>query len=134
MGRPLSTRPTDAEFEILCCFWRRGTATIRDIHDDLLKKRKVAYTSVATIVRIMVEKGYMEIVDPRRPQRFKTVLDESETRRAITDEWANRMCGGSIAEIVRHAIAGRRLSKQEREEIKALIQQAGRGAGLTAYA
>lgn len=132
MGRPLSTRPTDAEFEILCAFWQRGSATVRDIHDDLLKKRRVAYTSIATIVRIMEEKGYVDIVDARRPQKFRVLLEESETRKQVTDAWADRMCGGSIAEMLRHAISGRRLSKVEREEIKGLIQKAGRGSIPTA--
>jgi predicted transcriptional regulator len=70
MGRPKATAPTTAEMRCLVELWKKDnhTGTVRDIHDATPKH---AYTSIATIVRIMVEKDYVEIFDKRRPQRFR---------------------------------------------------------------
>jgi predicted transcriptional regulator len=62
---------------VLKSLWRRKTATVRDICDDYRAAgRKTAYTSIATFVRIMVTKGYVEIVDARRPQKFRATADQ----------------------------------------------------------
>lgn len=121
MGRPKSTRPTDAELEILRFLWQRGVATVRDIQDDLIRTKKIAYTSIATIMRIMVEKNMVEIVDERRPQKFKAIVTETDARKRVTDDWLSRMFNGSIADLVRHALTGRKLPKKEIEELKKLI-------------
>lgn len=124
MGRPKSNRPTDAEIEILRVLWQRGTATVRDISDDLTRTKKIAYTSIATIVRIMVEKNMVEIVDARRPQKFRAVINEKDARKSITDEWLSRMFGGSITSLVRHALTGRKCSAKEIAELKKIIDEA----------
>ncbi len=124
MGRPRSNRPTDAELEILRVLWQRGTATVRDISDDLTKTKKIAYTSIATIVRIMVEKDMVEIVDERRPQRFKPTISEKDARKSVTDEWLSRMFNGSIANLFRHALTGRKCSPKEIAELKKIIDEA----------
>jgi predicted transcriptional regulator len=124
MGRPKSTRPTDAELEILRHLWARGEATVRDISDDMLKTKKVAYTSIATIMRIMVEKEYVEITDERRPQKFRAVITETAARKGVTDEWLTRMFGGSVANLVRHALTGRKLPKSEIAELRKIIDAA----------
>lgn len=129
MGRPRSTRPTDAEFEILHHLWERDTATVRDIEDDLKPRRKVAYTSIATIMRIMVEKKLVEIVDERRPQRFRAVIGETEARKQVTDEWLSRQFDGSITQLVRHALANRRLTRTDVQELKQIIESAGTTSG-----
>lgn len=124
MGRPASKRPTDAELEILQVLWDSKTATVRDIADVLTKRKRVAYTSIATIVRIMVDKEYVEIVDARRPQKFRPVISETEARKSVTDEWLERMFEGSLSNLVRHALTGRRLTKEERKELRSMLTKA----------
>ena len=124
MGRPRSNRPTDAEIELLRVLWLRGTATVRDVSDDLTKTKKIAYTSIATIMRIMVEKKMVEIVDERRPQKFKPIISEREARKSVTDEWLSRRFNGSILNLIRHAMTGRKCSAKEISEMKKLIDEA----------
>lgn len=127
MGRPKSIGPTEAEMEILHVLWLRGTATVRDVCDDLSKKKKIAYTSIATLVRIMVDKEMVEIVDHNRPQRFKPIIKEVEARKTMTDEWLSRLFGGSILNLVRHALTGRKVSASEISELKKLIDESKSG-------
>lgn len=124
MGSPASPRPTDAELEILKVLWPRGTATVRDIQDDLTKSKKIAYSSIATTMRVLVEKEMVEIVDLRRPQKCRATITEIQARKAVTDAWLARMFGGSLIELLRSVLIGRRLEKKEIDELTKLIESA----------
>lgn len=97
MGRPKSTFSTPAELEILTSLTRRGVATVRDIQDDFrAANRNVAYTSIATIIRIMVQKKDVSIVDQRRPQKFKALTNLDEQREAQLRDVIARCFGGDV--------------------------------------
>ena len=59
MARPKSNpdpsrrRPTDAECNILSIIWDRGTATVREVYEDLSQRQEVGYTTVLKFMQIM---------------------------------------------------------------------------------
>jgi BlaI family transcriptional regulator, penicillinase repressor len=60
MARPPAKELTERELEIMHIFWRHGELTAAAVRDHLAQQgRELAYTSVATLVRILVDKGYM---------------------------------------------------------------------------
>ncbi len=59
MVRPTSKHPTVLELEILKILWRAQPLTGRQLRDALAEFRELAYTSVMTILGIMVDKGYV---------------------------------------------------------------------------
>lgn len=121
MPRPRTVGPTPAEMEILQVLWERGPSTVRDVVDVLEKRKKVAYTSVATIMRIADQKGFVRIIDAKRPQRFEAVLSQSKAQRVMTDEWLKRMFNNSVVDLVAHALVGRKLKRSDVEELQKLI-------------
>ena len=40
--------------------WERESTTVRDVYETLLARRKVAYTTVMTIMKIMEAKKYLK--------------------------------------------------------------------------
>ena len=62
MARPASDQPTDRELEILKILWREGTTRLSVICDHLRSDRQIATTTVATLLKIMREKGYVKRV------------------------------------------------------------------------
>lgn len=110
---------------ILRSLWARKVATVRDIHDDYVAADStIAYTSIATIVRVMVDKGLAEIVDARRPQKFRALITQEDASKQVTDAWLEQMFDGSLANLFRHALTGRKVSAKEREELQALLKAA----------
>ncbi len=49
-------RPTDAELEILTVLWSLGPSTVRDVYEELLKRKDAQYTTVLKFMQIMTEK------------------------------------------------------------------------------
>jgi predicted transcriptional regulator len=58
MARRASTHPTDGELEILRVLWDYGNASLGEICDALRRERDVATTTVATMLRVMLDKGW----------------------------------------------------------------------------
>ena len=64
--RPKSPTLTEQELEIMKIVWARDVATVRDVYEALLERRKIAYTTVMTMMKILEQKKYLT-QDPGRP-------------------------------------------------------------------
>ncbi len=51
---------TDLESEIMEIVWKAGSASVRDVLLDVKKKRKIAYTTVMTVMSRLYEKGVLK--------------------------------------------------------------------------
>ena len=58
--RRKSTTLTELELEIMNVVWDLETVTVRDVYETLLKRRKVAYTTVMTMMKILEQKNYLK--------------------------------------------------------------------------
>ena len=51
--KPKKTVLTDQELEIMKIVWVHGSATVRAVYEELLRRRKIAYTTVMTMMGIL---------------------------------------------------------------------------------
>ena len=117
MARPASKHPTELELAILKILWQGGPLPVRDVRDRLA--RKLAITSVTTIMNIMVEKGYLA-KDKTGPSFVyePTVTERSTTQRMLKD-LVKRAFDGSAAVAMVNLLES---SDLDLEEIKRLRQ------------
>src|SRR4030067_2357687 len=66
MPRPRSDHPTPGELEVLQVLWRQGPCTVRRVLDALNETRPRAYTSVMSLLNVMVDKGLLRRVPQGR--------------------------------------------------------------------
>ena len=52
---------TEQELELMKIIWQRDSVTVRDVYEVLLEHRKIAYTTVMTMMGILQEKGYATV-------------------------------------------------------------------------
>ncbi len=53
-------KPTDSELEILRVIWQHGPSSVRQVNDELSKKKQVGYTTTLKLMQIMTEKNLLE--------------------------------------------------------------------------
>ena len=82
--KPTKTVPTPQELEILKVIWQRGHATVREVYNDLSKNRKIAYTTVLTMMGILEHKGHLKKTAGERAYVFTHVQPQA----AVMDEAA----------------------------------------------
>ena len=126
---PVTPRPTDAELAILRVLWRRGASTVRQVHDALSGDRPTAYTTALKMLQIMTEKGLVRRDDSDRTHVYQARLSEEQTQRQLVRDLLERAFGGSSTKLVMQALAARRTTPEELQQIRQLIDSRDGGEG-----
>ena len=103
--------------------WRKRHATVRDVYETLLERRKIAYTTVMTMMRVLERKGYVKATRVDRADVYRPTRPESQVLRSMVREFVDRVFGGSTQPLLAHLIEDRKLSSREIEEIERLIRE-----------
>jgi BlaI family penicillinase repressor len=121
---PHSTqKPTTSELEILQVLWTRGPSTVREVHEILSEKREMGYTNVLKLMQIMTEKGLVRRNETQRAHVYEVCQPAEKTKRNLAADVMERVFDNSASELMMHALAGRRASKEEIAELRRLINE-----------
>ena len=119
--RPPSKTLTDQELEIMKIVWERQSTTVRDVYEALLEHRRVAYTTVMTMMKILEQKGYLNRKQVERAYVYRPAQPKSRVIRGMVREFVNRVFNGSAEPLLVHLIEDRCLTPDEIEEIRRLM-------------
>jgi predicted transcriptional regulator len=122
--RPKSRTLTGQELEIMKIVWRLQNATVRDVYEALREWRKIAYTTVMTMMNILEEKKYLKKQAKDRAYVYQATRPRSEVIKAMVHEFVDRVFNGSAEPLLVQLIKDRRLSKKELEKIARTIEEA----------
>ena len=116
-------KPTASELEILRVLWTRGPSTVREVHDSLQEKRAMGYTSVLKFLQIMTAKGTVRRNETQRAHGYEACLPAEQTKRQLAGDMLQRVFEGSASQLMMHALAGRRASREEIDELRRLLDE-----------
>jgi len=116
-------RPTASELEILRVLWMRGPSTVREVHDSLNEKRAMGYTSVLKFLQIMTAKGTVRRNETQRAHVYEACLPAEQTKRQFAGDMLQRVFEGSASQLMMHALAGRKASREEIGELRRLLDE-----------
>lgn len=117
--RPL---PTAAELDILAILWRRGPATVRDIHETLCKDS--GYTTTQKQMQLMIGKGLLIRTERFGVHVYEAGIPKEETQKQILGDLLNRAFEGSALDLVMRAVAAKPASSGELTKIRDMIEAA----------
>jgi predicted transcriptional regulator len=124
MARPPAKELTLRELEIMHYFWQHGEATIADVRDGMAAAGlDRAYTTVATLVRILVEKGTLEQLNDDRPFRFRAVRSHDEVAGRLLDDLVTRVFQGSREDLLMRLFDEKRLTAAERALLQKILKE-----------
>ena len=115
--------PTPSELEILQVLWSRGPSTVREVHEIVSATKQLGYTSVLKLMQIMTAKGTVRRDEQQRAHVYEAVQPAEKTKRQLAADVLQRVFDGSASELMMHALAGRRGSKEEVQELRHLLDE-----------
>jgi len=121
--RPKSATLTEQELEIMKIVWQRERATVRDVYEELLERRKIAYTTVMTMMKILAHKKYLRKSQEDRAYVYQPTKPKNQVIKGMVREFVNRVFNGSAEPLLVHLIEDRRLSGKDLEEISRMIRE-----------
>jgi predicted transcriptional regulator len=115
---------TDAELAILQILWGRGTATIRQLTDELYPDGSTSqYATVQKLLERLEAKGCVHRERRATAHVFAADIERGELIDRRLEEVAAKLCGGSLTPLLTHLVRAKALSTQERQELRQLIDQ-----------
>jgi BlaI family transcriptional regulator, penicillinase repressor len=116
-------KPTAAELEILRVLWSRGPSTVREVHESLKEKKSLGYTSVLKFLQIMTTKGTVRRNETHRAHVYEACLPAEQTKRQLAGDMLQRVFEGSASQLMMHALAGRKASQEEIQELRRILDE-----------
>ena len=103
--------------------WLTGEATVRNVYDVLREHRKIAYTSVMTMMRVLEGKGHLTRRAEDRAFVYRPTRAESTVVRSMIREFVDRVFDGAARPLLIHLIKDRRFTRAELEELARRIEE-----------
>lgn len=124
MARPPAKELTERELEIMHVAWEHGQLTAAELRDHLADDgRDLAYTTVATLVRILTDKGYLKQTNRTRPFVYRPVRSFEDVSRRIVGDLVDRVFRGSHTELLVQLMESDRLTARERQLLEQIVRE-----------
>lgn len=114
---------TEVELEFMSRLWEIGPASVRDVQDALGPARKLAYTSAATILRILEQKGFVTSTKQGKALIYMPTLGKDEYQSRTLKNLSEKLFDNAPAALVARLVDDGGLSPEALDEIRALIDR-----------
>ncbi len=123
----METRVSDLgelQLAVLNILWSCGEATVHDVLAAFPPERKLAYTTILTVLRNLEKRGLVthEATAGTRMFRYRPLVTAEETRAEILRDLIERLFDGSPARLVSHLLAMDGLNRAELREIREAVK------------
>lgn len=103
--------------------WGRDSATVRDVYEALLERRKIAYTSVMTTMKILETKGYLKKTRQDRAFVYRPANSKEKVIGKMIREFVDRVFNGSAEPLLVHLVKERHIKERDWEKIRRTIEE-----------
>ena len=121
-------KPTESELEILQVLWNKESATVRMVHEVLLKTKDSGYTTTLKLMQIMFEKGLVTRDDTNKTHIYQPAVSREKTQKQFLNRMIDTLFAGSSTNLVLQALGGHAASEEELEKIQSLINDLKKGS------
>ena len=119
---PANVRLADLQLAIMQVLWERGDATVADVREALRPERKLAYTTVGTMLAKLEAAGYVAHRVDGRVNIYRPLLRRDRVNRSMVSDLADRLFHGDVAEMMCHLLDGCDVSPEEITRLKKLLR------------
>jgi len=124
MPRPRAKELTERELEIMHVFWKQGELTAASVREQLAKGgRDLAYTTVATLIRILTDKGFLKQTNTERPFVYQPLRSFDDVSGSLLTDLIDRVFSGSRKQLLVRLMGEKPLTAKERETLVQLLKE-----------
>ena len=124
-----SHRLTGLQLAVMRVVWERGEATIADVCEALRSERRLAQTTVATLLARLEKRGVLAHRVDGRQYVYRAMVSEREVRRSMVAELTESLFQGRPADLISHLLSSREIAPGDLERVKELIEAQEREQG-----
>ena len=114
---------TEVELEFMTALWELDEGNVRDVLTNLAPERNLAYTSAATILRILDEKGFVASKKSGKTLIYKPLLAKDTYQTRSLKNLSAKLFDNTPAALVARLVDDEGLTQESLEEIRALLDR-----------
>ncbi len=117
----------DLQLRIMKVLWERGPLGAADVQ-EALGGAELAYTTVATMLRKMEQRGLLSHQVDGRRFVYKAAVKPETVTRSMAGDILDRLFEGDLADMVSHLLTTREVNRDELARLEKLIARLKRRA------
>jgi predicted transcriptional regulator len=114
---------TEVELELMNAIWELGECTVKDVQTRLSQDRQLAYTSVATMMKILEQKGVLTSSKSDRAHTYQPAVSREEYESTSLKHLAKSLFRGDSSSMVMRLLDDAGLSDKELKEIRTILDK-----------
>ncbi|MDB5387604.1 MAG: putative transcriptional regulator, partial [Planctomycetaceae bacterium] len=125
VARPTAKELTERELEVMHVFWNHGAGTAQQTRDKLAESGlDRAYVTVANLIRLLVEKEFLEAANSERPFVYRAIRTFEDVSGSLIGDLVQRVFSGSRELLLVQILGGRKkLTQQERSLLEQILKE-----------
>ena len=120
---PKDYQLADLQLAIMQVLWEKGEATVGEVHEALFEQRKLAYTTIATMLVKMEEKNYVTHRTLQRQHIYKAAIKQEKVNQSMVNDLVKRLFHGDITEMVSQLLGTSNVTPEVIANLKKMIRQ-----------
>lgn len=115
---------TAAETEIMRVVWDRGEpVTVRDVYETLRKRKRIAYTTVMSVMNKLARKGVLSQDRMATAYVYSATVSDIEVAADVLDAVVEKILAGVYEPLISRLLGSIKISEKQLKKIEALIKE-----------
>jgi len=103
--------------------WELDRATVREVYERLRAQRKIAYTTVMTMMNILEQKRHLKKSLQERAYIYQSTRPQKQVVRDMVREFVGRVFDGAPQPLLVHLVQDRKLDAKDLEELRRMVRE-----------
>lgn len=112
---------TEVELQLMNVIWSLGSCTVKEVQTEISKDRELAYTSIATIMKILETKGIIKSTKNDKAHLYVSLISKENYEGQSLEHLAENLFQGDHSQMVMRLINDTHLTKKDLEAIKKVL-------------
>ena len=109
---------TDVELELMNILWSLKQATVKEVIEQLPEARKLAYTSVSTILRILEQKKVLQSTKQGRGHSYSPLIKKEDYEQKTLSHVVENVFNGAPLSLAKALLKSKNLKSTDINELK----------------
>ena len=114
---------TDVELELMQSLWDRGEGTVKNVLEGLPPERHLAYTSVATVMKILEKKKFVGSRKDERAHLYYPMVSREDYETKSVRHLVANLFRGAPSSLVMRLVEETEFSSSELEALRELLNE-----------
>lgn len=118
---------SDVQLVVMRALWRTGEAPTARVVEQVARDRKLAYTTVSTLLSRLEKRGLVASRQEGREKIYRPLVSEDEAQTAMVSGLVSRLFRGDPAALVSHLVKRDEIGADDLERVREMLKDHDEG-------